>query len=393
MGSIVHRKRHEDVRGALGTLSGAMASRLLSRMQMSHTARVLTIATLLASAVIASPARPAQSQDLDADLRIFERYVEALRRQLSVPGLSAAILDGGHPVWFRGFGFQDIDARVPATPDTVYDIASLTKTFTSTLIMQCVERGSLDLDTPISRYTTAIPEAGATVRHVLTHTSQGVPGSAYRYDGNRYAALTNVVGACAGRPFRQVLATDILDRAAMVGSVPGHDLDQPTDTLAALFDAPTLARYASVLRRLATPYASSNDGLSRTSFPPRDISASAGLLSSVVDLASYDAAIDAHVFLSADAQELAWTNAVSSTTGQRLPYALGWFVQQYNGTRLVWHYGLWPQYSALYLKVPERQLTLLLLANSAGLSDRFSLDAGDVTVSPFARVFLKVFVR
>jgi CubicO group peptidase (beta-lactamase class C family) len=344
-----------------------------------------------ACAVIAIGLQPLRSQDVDADVAVFDRYVEALRRQVQAPGLSAAIVRGGRVVWSRGYGFQDVEAHVAATPDTIYDIASLTKTFASTLIMQCVERGSLDLDTPISRYTSAIPEAAATIRHVMTHTSQGSPGATYRYDGSRYAALTAVVTACTGRPFRQALATEILDRAAMAGSVPGHDLEQPADAVAALFDRPTLGRYASALNRLAAPYASTRSGVARADYPPRDISASAGLLSSVLDLAKYDASIDAHVFLSADTQERAWTNAVSNTTGQRLPYALGWFVQQYNGTRLVWHYGSWPQYSALYLKVPQRQLTLLLLANSGGLSDQFALAAGDVTVSPFARTFLRIF--
>jgi CubicO group peptidase (beta-lactamase class C family) len=274
----------------------------------------------------------------------------------------------------------------------LYDIASVAKTFTSTLLMQCVERGTLTLDDPIRRYTAAIPEASATVRHVLSHTSQGTPGAEYLYDGNRYAALTDVVAACHGRPFRQALAAEILDRTAMTGSVPGHDLDGPSAAVAALFDATTLARYKSALGRLAVPYMATGSGVARADFPPRDINASAGLLSNAVDLAKYDAAIDAHVFIAAGTQQLAWTNAVSTTTGQRLPYALGWFVQQYNSTRVVWHYGQWPQYSALYLKVPERQLTLILLGNSGGVSDAFALDAGDVTSSPFARAFLRMFL-
>src|SRR6266545_8179776 len=237
--------------------------------------RLLKVATLAVSALIVIGPQPTRSQDLDTDLAVFDRYVEALRRQLQIPGLSAAIVRGGHTVWSKGYGFQDVEAGVPATPDTIYDIASLTKTFTSTLLMQCVERGSLDLNTPISRYTAAIPEAGATVRHVMTHTSQGVPGSVYRYDGSRYAALTAVVTACAGRPFRQALASDILDRAAMTGSVPGHDLDRPAEILALMFDGPTLARYASTLSRLATPYTTTRSGAARADYPPRDISASA----------------------------------------------------------------------------------------------------------------------
>jgi CubicO group peptidase (beta-lactamase class C family) len=349
-------------------------------------------AIALSLSIVAIGGGNAQSRDFDADLALFARYVDALARQARLPGLSAAILRGGQIVSLHAYGFQDVEARVAATPDTLYDIASLTKTFASTLLMQCVERGTLTLDEPIRRYTSAIPEAAATIRHVLSHTSQGTPGAEYRYDGNRYAALTDVVAACHGRPFRQVLAAEILDRAAMTGSVPGHDLDRPTPALAALFDAPALARYASAVARLATPYTTTASGVARADFPPRDISASAGLLSSVVDLAKYDAAIDAHVFIAGATQQLAWTNAVSTTTAARLPYALGWFVQQYNGTRVVWHYGLWPQYSALYLKVPDRQLTLILLGNSGGMSEAFGLADGDVTASPFARAFLRLFL-
>ena len=301
------------------------------------------IAAALTAALVALPARPAPTQDVDAASALFERYVVALGRIVHVPGLSGIILRDGRPVWQRGFGFADVDGRVAATPDTLDDIASLTKTFTSTLLLHCVERGTLSLDEPIARYSTAIPEPAATIRHVLTHTSQGTPGATYRYDGDRFAALTSVVDACHGRPFRQALATSILDRAAMTGSVPGHDLDQPPPSLAALFDAPTLARYASSIQRLALPYQTSRDGFARTDYPPRGISASAGLLSSVVDLAKYDAAIDANLFISRDAQELAWTNAVS-TTGQALPHGLGWFIQREGGVRLIWHYGQWAQY-------------------------------------------------
>jgi hypothetical protein len=178
----------------------------------------------------------------------------------------------------------------------------------------------------------------------------------------------------------------------MVSSVPGHDLEQPSPSLAALFDAPALDRYAAAIRRLAVPYQTTAAGATRADYPPRDISGSAGLLSSVVDLAKYDAAIDANVFISRDSQELAWTNAVSSTTSQALPYGLGWFIQRERGVRLVWHYGQWSQYSALYLKVPERHLTLILLGNSGGLGERYPMADGDVLVSPFAKTFMKIFV-
>ena len=309
---------------------------------------------------------------------------------MHVPGLSGVVIRDGRMVWLKGLGYQDVESRVAPSPDTLYDIASLTKTFASTLVLQCVERGTLSLDDRMSRYTAAIPEAEATVRHVLSHTSQSPPGGAYRYDGNRFAALTAVVTACHGKPFRQALA-EMLDRAAMTGSVPGHDLEQPTAALAALFDVSATARYAAAVKRLATPYQTQGQTFAKTDYPPRDISASAGLLSSVVDLARYDAAIDSNLFISASSQALAWTNARSSTSSLALPYGLGWFIQRVNGTTIVWHFGQWSQYSALYIKIPERHLTLILLANSGGLGEAFPLGNGDVMVSPFARTFLGLF--
>jgi CubicO group peptidase (beta-lactamase class C family) len=351
----------------------------------------LLVVSIVAVGLLACVSMRAAPQDDDAKVALFERYVESLRRSTHVPGVSGIIVRDGRAVWVKGLGYQDLESRVAATPDTLYDIASLTKTFTSTLLLQCVERRTLSLDEPMSRYTTAIAEANATVRHVLTHTSQGSPGAIYRYDGNRFSALTAVVAACQGKPFRLALA-DILDQSAMISSVPGHDLEQPAAALASLFDASTLARYASAVGRLATPYQTKGRSAARAEFPPRDINASAGLLSSVTDLAKYDAAVDASLFISADSQAIAWTNARSSTTSLELPHGLGWFIQRINGVRVVWHYGQWSQYSALYIKVPERHLTLILLANSGGLGEAFPLADGDVRVSPFARVFLGLFL-
>jgi CubicO group peptidase (beta-lactamase class C family) len=125
----------------------------------------------------------------------------------------------------------------------------------------------------------------------------------------------------------------------------------------------------------------------------RGISAAAGLLSNVLDLAKYDAAIDGHTLVRAETQERAWTPA-STPEGKKLPYGLGWFVQSDEGMRLVWHYGYWPEsFSSLYVKLPERKMTLILLANSDGLSAPFLLGAGDVIRSPFANSFLRIFVR
>jgi len=73
---------------------------------------------------------------------------------------------------------------------------------------------------------------------------------------------------------------------------------------------------------------------------------------------------------------------------------LGWFVQTVNRKRVVWHFGNAPgAYSSLLIKLPDQRLTLILLANSDGLTAPFPLANGDIMVSPFARVFLGLFAR
>jgi CubicO group peptidase (beta-lactamase class C family) len=111
-------------------------------------------------------------------------------------------------------------------------------------------------------------------------------------------------------------------------------------------------------------------------------------VSTVRDLAQYDAAIDGGALISSPTRSIAWT-PLRLASGRESPYALGWFAQATVAGRAVWHYGQWPTFSSLILKLPDRSMTLIMLANSDGLSGRFPLAAGDVTVSPFARAFIE----
>jgi len=325
------------------------------------------------------------SGDREQRLALFTRYLEPLRIQAGIPGLSAAIASNGQIIWEGGLGLADVEASVAAAPHTPYPIASITKTATSTLLMQCVEEGRLNLDAPIRTYTPTVPDANATVRQVLAMASDAAAGSIYRYDGDRFVALTPVVEACTGDSYRVALARRILDRIGMSDSVPGHDLEAVANPA---FDPATLTRYRAVLARIAKPYVVRNGRPALSDYPPKDINASAGVVSTVRDLARYDAAIDAHVLMSSSTQLIAWT-PFRLTSGREGPYALGWFVQSTVAGRAVWHYGQWPTFSSLILKLTDRGVTLILLANSDGLSSRFPMAAGDVAVSPFARAFIQ----
>ena len=327
--------------------------------------------------------------------RCFERYLEALRLQAGIPGLSAIIVENGQPVWERGFGLRDVENSLPALPDTPYPIADITESFAAVLLAQCVERGTLEWNAPMATWTTRIPEASATVRHVITHTSAAPPGTAFKFDPPRFAALTGVIEGCAARPYRTALVTEILERLAMTTSVPGHDLaDEAARDARALFDPEDLARYADVLTRLAAPYKVDKSGkATRSEYPtPRGIDAANGFISTVRDLARFDAALGQAVLLNPDTLTSMWT-ATQSNGGTPLPIGAGWFVQTYNGERVVWQFGVVSNaFSSLVVTVPGRRLTMILLANSDGLNATPSLAEGDVTTSPFARLFLKFFL-
>jgi len=320
----------------------------------------------------------------------LERQFDELRTLLKVPGLSAVIVRDQKVVWAKGFGFADLEARIPATPDTPYVIASLTKTFAATLVMQLVEQGKLDLNEPISKYSADFKDDTVKIKHLLSHTSEGTPGERYQYNGSRYNYLTAVLEKVTGKSFRELLVKTFLDPLGMSNSVPGHDLLTEKDKWAVLGQE-NLNRYPTVLAKLAQPYRLCGEEIVHTPYPPRGIGAAAGLISTVMDLAKYEAAVDRNQFLKKETQEQAWTGFVSNN-GQSLPHGLGWFVRPYRAQKLIWHYGYWPDsFSATLVKVPQQKLTLVVLANSDALSAPFYYTGG-IETNVFACAFLRLFV-
>jgi CubicO group peptidase (beta-lactamase class C family) len=126
--------------------------------------------------------------------------------------------------------------------------------------------------------------------------------------------------------------------------------------------------------------------------PPQGDGAAGGVITTVLDLAKFDIALDQGVLISAQSRA-AMMAPTPSSEGQALPYGLGWFVQEYEGHTLVWHSGWWEDaYSALYLKIPTLDLSFILLANSEGVWWDNPLDRAEVQRSDFAQAFLRAFV-
>lgn len=156
---------------------------------------VLLLFSLCAfSAVLPADGRKvADDPEVASALKVLDVWVAATVAQREQPGLSIGIVHDQHLIWSKGYGFADLQRKVPATPATLYRIASISKLFTATAVMQLKDSGKLRLDDSVSQHlpwfkiqNKAAEAPVITIRHLLTHTS-GLPREA---KGVNWSALT-----------------------------------------------------------------------------------------------------------------------------------------------------------------------------------------------------------
>ncbi len=120
-------------------------------------------------------------------------YVESLRSQTGIPGLSVAVITSDGVSWEAGFGRQDVERGIAARYDTPIPLDGLTEIFTAALVLRCAEEGRLSLGDRVGQYDPASADANATIAQILTHTD-GVSGSAtYAYRPGRLASPTGAI--------------------------------------------------------------------------------------------------------------------------------------------------------------------------------------------------------
>jgi CubicO group peptidase (beta-lactamase class C family) len=326
---------------------------------------------------------------------VFGAYLESLREQAGIPGLAAAIVDTNGIVWESGQGRQDIGRSIATRTDTPFPINGLTQVFTAAMMLRCAEERQLELDARVGSFRIDTFEPDASIRQLLTHTSGPSPNLTYAYRLERLAPLWRIVRACTADSYRETLA-NLLGRLGMMDSVPGPNIVSLPQGAEGIPDPGDVERYHAVLQRQATPYMVDDRGRATQSFYPEaanSLSPSTGLVTTVRDLAKFDLALKQGLVLLPETLAQAWSTPVGSG-GHPLPHGMGWFVQSYNGEKVVWQFGLAENASSsLMITLPNRGLTLIMLANSDALVKLYSPTAGDVSVSPFARLFLNLFVR
>ena len=209
----------------------------------------LRLAAILAAA---TTSLSAQQANRGALLARIDSIVKAEMDASHTPAMSVAVEQKGELILSKGYGFANIELSVPATAETVYRIGSITKQFTSSIIMQLVEAGKISLDDPITKFLPDYPTQGntVTIHHLLTHisgiksyTSLGpkfwneasrldlsdsaliasfkdkpfdfAPGAKYQYNNSAYYLLGVIIGKVTGTPYRQYINEKIAPLAGL----------------------------------------------------------------------------------------------------------------------------------------------------------------------------------
>ena len=313
-------------------------------------------------------------------------YVREQMRRRHVPGLALAVVRGGRVIKARGYGLASVEWDAPATPETVFEIGSITKQLTAAAVMLLVEDGRVSLDDPLAKYVPEAPDAwrDVRVRHLLTHTSglrnytglKGfelterltraqfvrlvaehplafAPGERWSYGNTNYSLLGYVVESASGRPYWEFVAERIYRPLGMT-STTDRDPRQ-------------------VVKRRATGYEWEGGRLVGRDYDLTDVFSAGATLSTVLDLAKWDAALYGERILKRASLEQVWT-PTRLNGGETVPYGFGWYVENFRGHRRVRHTGQTAGFAASIVRYTDDRLTFIVLCNlgDIGLAGEFT---------------------
>ena len=204
----------------------------------------LLAASLPAGALTLEPPKKNSAEPLDA----IDEYVLGEMAKKHVPGLALGVYRAGSILRAEGYGWANVETKEPVRPNTVFQIQSVTKSFTASAIMLLIDEGKLGLEDRITKYITGCPESwsNVTVRHLLTHTSgikdfineptvpldqditaeavvaslvqrplNFAPGEKYTYSNTGYHLLGMIIHQVTGKPWEEVLRERIFRPLAM----------------------------------------------------------------------------------------------------------------------------------------------------------------------------------
>ncbi len=302
--------------------------------------------------------------------------------QQQIPGLALSVMVQGEPVLLHGYGYANLEHEIPVTPHTVFEMASITKLFTATAVMMLVQESKLALSERLSHCLPNLPEAwqAITIRQVLTHSS-GLKGytdtprywETTRLDISREAILDLVRDEPLLFPPGQRYHYDntgfyllglLLEQVS--GKTYGDLLDALIFTPLGMADTRANDPYAIVPRR-AAGYSLQDGALRNKAYYSTAGTFSAGvLLSTVSDMAKWDAALYTEKLLETAVLQQMWTPNPIERRNERLlnfSLGLGWFLVDHRETFFAGHGGGIIGFSSTYLRFLREGVSVVLFCN------------------------------
>ncbi len=336
-----------------------------------------------------------------ADLSSIDKVIQSSIDEWKVPGAAISIVRNQSVVYMKGFGTREIRTSQPVTPDTIFQIGSCTKAFTSAAIAMLVDQGKMQWDGKVNAYLPFFhlydPEADehVTIRDLLTHRT-GLPGADLVWYGStvdRDELIRRVAHIEPRTGFRTHFEYQNL-MFLTAGQAAAHAADNSWDALVrerifgplGMNDSTTSTIEAQKSANKATPHEENPDGSVRA-VPWRNIDnvgPAGSIVSNARDMAKWvtmqlnDGMYEQNRLISKkNMQEMHEPQMVIATGSglateffpgsTQLSYGLGWFVQDYRGHQLILHPGDIDGFAALVVLIPEIQTGYFLVINSTSL--------------------------
>ena len=364
--------------------------------ELFRTGQLLMFAFLALTAAVKT-----QAQD-KTDWPSLDRYINASMKDWKVPGASVAIVRDGAVVYMRGFGVRDVRTKQPVTADTLFDIGSCTKAFTSAAVAMLVDEGKMQWDGKVNTYIPffhlldPLADQNVTLRDLLTHRT-GVPGVDLLWYINPTAPREELIRKLAyvqpNAGFRAKFEYQNLMYVAAgyaVGQAAHSTWDQFTQSRMfsplGMTESDTSATEAQKAADFATPHEQNPDG-SVKAIPWRNIDSvgpAGSINSSGRDMAKWitfqlgDGTYQGKRLISAEnMREMHSAQMVIPLDGEipkvffpdsmQLSYGLGWFVQDYRGHQLIIHAGDIDGFATMVVLIPEIHAGYFAVINMGSL--------------------------
>jgi D-alanyl-D-alanine carboxypeptidase len=320
---------------------------------------------------------PLRSSPVSAQTDPVDEYIQVEMKKRLIPGLALVVIQNGEVIKTKGYGFANLEHEVPVTPDTVFELASVTKQFTATAVMLLVEDGKIKLDDPIVEYLPNSPEQwkGITVRHLLTHTAglaglengfkalnEGgarlnyttselfnaakndpvsfAPGERWQYSDVGYFLLGMIIEKASGQSYRNFLASRFFEPLGMVST--------------------SVLNQWVVLKNRAAGYTLRNGQIVNIRRVIQvELPSHYGIFSTVRDLVKWDNALGTGKIVTQPSLEQMWT-PVKLNSGGSFPYGFGWEMDERRGHRMITHSGIT---GTEFTRFPDDKLTVIVLTN------------------------------